>query len=119
MVASDIYTYNAKCIRVIDGDSCVLNIDLGFKIWLKRSSRLTMINTPELNSPDEEIRLKAVAAKDALAGLIEGKDVRIKSHRLDKYGRPEVEIVVMTPGGDGIHVNQRMIDDGHAVPYVS
>ena len=29
------YTYNAKCLRVVDGDTIDAHIDLGFDTWKK------------------------------------------------------------------------------------
>ena len=41
------YTYKAKLIRVIDGDTIVADIDLGFNMILRdQHIRLTGINTP-------------------------------------------------------------------------
>lgn len=110
MEPSIFYAYKANVIRVIDGDTAELNIDLGFKLWLKRSARLTGINTPELNSSDPVERTLAQKARDALKALIEGKDVTVISHSLDKYGRPLVSIT-----SAGVNVNQYMIQQGYAV----
>jgi len=42
-----VYKYNAKLIRVIDGDTIDALIDLGFNVWVKKRIRLYGINTPE------------------------------------------------------------------------
>lgn len=44
-----LYVYRATVIRIIDGDSMVLNVDLGFDIWAKTYVRLIGIDTPELS----------------------------------------------------------------------
>jgi len=42
------YTYKISLVRVIDGDTIVVNIDLGFKVVLhKQYIRLHGIDTPE------------------------------------------------------------------------
>ena len=85
------YTYKAEVIRVIDGDTIVLNIDLGFKIHHITPCRLAGINAPEMNSKDEKVRAAAVASKEYLMTLLpEGMEVTIVSRKLDKYGRPVV-----------------------------
>jgi len=103
------YTYKAEVIRVIDGDTVVLNIDLGFKIHHITPCRLAGINAPELNSKDEKTRAAAVASKEYLMHLLkEGEQIVIDSKKLDKYGRPVVAIDF---------VNFLMIEKGHAVIY--
>jgi micrococcal nuclease len=102
------YTYKAEVIRVIDGDTVVLNIDLGFKIHHISPCRLAGINAPEMNAKDEKVRAAAVASKEYLMGLLpEGMEVKIISKKLDKYGRPIVSI----------GLNDSMIKSGHAVIY--
>lgn len=71
-----IYTYRAEIVRVIDGDTIVANVDLGFRTWLHDEHlRLYGIDTPELSSDEG----KQVAA--ALRARIEGKLLYICTHR--------------------------------------
>lgn len=44
------YTYKATVVRWIDGDTVLLDIDLGFNITREERIRLARINAPELNS---------------------------------------------------------------------
>ena len=111
------YIYKAEVIRVIDGDTVVLNIDLGFKFHHITPCRLAGINAPELNSKDEKIRAAAVASKEYLMTLLpEGMEVTIVSRKLDKYGRP---VVVFMPhySNERYRVNELMIKSGHATIY--
>ena len=41
------YVYNAKCTRVVDGDTIDAQIDLGFDVHKKIRIRMVGINTPE------------------------------------------------------------------------
>lgn len=108
------YTYNAKVIRVIDGDTVELDIDLGFTIHWKSSCRLYGINTPELKSSDKDERLKALEAKNFLIQeLSVGSDVTINSKKLDKYGRPLVEVI-----NNHININQELLVLGLAKEYI-
>ncbi len=45
------YEYNAKVIRIIDGDTYELEVDLGFGITITRKFRLLGIDTPETYRP--------------------------------------------------------------------
>lgn len=81
------YVYSAELVRVIDGDTCVLNVDLGFKIHFEIRGRLKGINCPEMSTP-EGPTAKAFAEqwfKDAML-------LTIKSFGADKYARWDVEI---------------------------
>ena len=53
------YTFNAKLIRVVDGDTVWAHVDLGFDIWKKVNVRLHGIDAPETRTRDlEEARIK-------------------------------------------------------------
>lgn len=57
------YEYAAECVYVVDGDTIDVILDFGFSLKQKMRLRLSGINTPELNSQDEEEREKAEHAK--------------------------------------------------------
>lgn len=108
------YQYQAEIIRVIDGDTVLLTMDLGMKMYYKSSCRLADINAPELNSTDALTRVKALEAKAYLASLLHvGTKVIIDSKSLDKYGRAIIVINL-----NGVNINQQMITSGHAVVYI-
>ena len=47
------YEYNVKVVKVIDGDTVDVDIDLGFGVWLKKERlRLYAIDTPESRTRD-------------------------------------------------------------------
>jgi micrococcal nuclease len=85
-MAIELYNYKATCIRVIDGDTIVCNIDMGFYTQLNdQIVRLARINAPELPTTD------GIKSKDFLKNIIEGKEIVIKTEKekndKDKYGR--------------------------------
>lgn len=56
------FWYGAKVLKVIDGDTIDLNVDLGFKIHHEIRVRLFGVNTPESRTKDlkeKELGLKA------------------------------------------------------------
>jgi len=57
------YIYNAKCLRVVDGDTLDAQVDLGFDTFKKIRIRLVGINTPESRTRDLEEKAKGLAAK--------------------------------------------------------
>lgn len=114
------YTYSAKVLRVIDGDSVEADVDLGFKIHQTMTLRLYGINAPELHAADP---LPGRTAQDFLKTLVEGKDVTIRTHKdkTEKYGRmlAEIWVGILLTGlpNDLDSVNTKMIGNGFAVPY--
>jgi len=109
---NDLYTYNARCTQVYDGDSITVDIDLGFNHWmLNQKIRLFGINTPEVRGSE---RPSGLIARDRLRGLIEGRDIILASHRdrAGKYGRWLGTIYI-----DDININKLLLDEGLATIY--
>lgn len=104
------YSYAAAITRVIDGDTVVLDIDLGFRIHHEVTARLDGIDAPELRTAEGKL------AKIALAGMVGGKTLRVDTilDRTEKYGRTLAVLFLE----DGVTTaNQAMVDAGHARPY--
>jgi micrococcal nuclease len=114
----EVREYPATVVRVIDGDTVDLTVDVGFSFATKERFRLLGINTPERK---QETRQAGDAAMQHLNELLaEAADakgrVMIRTHKnkVDKYGRYLVVILFQ----DGTSLNDRMVSDGHAVPYM-
>lgn len=77
------YLYkHVKLIRVIDGDTLVVDIDLGMDIWkLDQKVRVYGINCPELSTKIGK-KVKAFVEKE-----LAGTQIEINSKEWDKYGR--------------------------------
>ena len=116
---------DVEVIRVIDGDSAVLRVtktlDFGFRVLqtisYRENFRLYGINTPEIRGVSASELKRGVDAKNELARLLGLGAIRITTYKPDKYGRWLADIYVRTEAGDEIHVNQTLVDGGHAVPY--
>lgn len=96
-------------VKVVDGDTLHLSVDLGFDIKRRDSFRLYGLNAPEMSTPE------GVAAKAWLVAKL-GEGVLIITTRKDtreKFGR-----YLCTLWIDHQNVNEAMILDGHAVPYM-
>jgi len=79
------YTYNAQCINVVDGDTFDFIVDLGFKISFGLRVRLKDIDTPEKNSKNEAEREHAKEATDFANDHLLGQNVVITTEK-DKIG---------------------------------
>jgi len=104
------YIYSAIITRVIDGDTVVLDIDLGMGAWMHEvHCRLGGIDAPEIRGNERRHGLMAMEYLISISGF--NGSVIIKTHRdkTGKYGRYIVDL-----WHDGTNLNQRMIDDGYA-----
>lgn len=110
------YNYKAVVTRVVDGDTVIVDIDLGFGVWLKEQSvRLAKINTPEIKG---STRVAGIAAKDFLSKLILNKWVQIRTEKgQEKYGR-WLATILLEEDGNLIEINSRMVTEGFAVKYL-
>jgi len=85
------HQYRCKIVKVVDGDTADVDIDLGFGVWLKKQRiRFYGIDTPESRTSDKEEKPYGLAAKEfVLKYLPIGSDqtlVTIKDG-VGKYGR--------------------------------
>ena len=102
--------HHVALVRVIDGDSLVLEIDLGNKITWRDSFRLSGIDAPEMSAVGGE------EAKAHLEGLLGLGVCRVETFKPDKFGRWLAEIYITVRSGE-MSANKLMVLDGHAVPY--
>lgn len=110
------YTYEAKLLKVVDGDTVDLRIDLGFKVFTEQRFRLLGINAPETHSKDPSEKAMGKAAMDYLKSLLAGEGqlkVVTSLDKQEKYGR----FLAVITNGSGEIVNDEMVKAGHAKPY--
>lgn len=109
--------YPAFVKRIIDGDTIVVTVDLGFSIFHDMPLRMYGINAPETNSTNPIERAGAVLAKRWLIDKIEGKNVVVQSVKpKDKYGRYLAE-VWLTGGLQVRSINEQMAKLELAKPW--
>ena len=106
------FTYNCEVTYIVDGDTCDVTIDLGFKIEHKVRVRLYGINTPETRTRDKEEKYRGLQAKSRFKELVREKEIRLVSHDKGKYGRV---LGVLTVGE--ININKTLVEEGYAVEY--
>ena len=110
------YTYKIKKItKIVDGDTVDIDIDLGFQITISQRIRLKGINTPETKTLSKEEKEKGLKAKEWLKQeLSKDGEWVIETTKEDKYGRMLGTLYLV---GEPVTVNERMINEGLAVPY--
>lgn len=109
------FEYKATVVRVIDGDTVDLDIDLGMRVHVFERVRLDGVDTPEKNSKVAAERTAALAASAFLGELLKNPSViiRTKKDSQEKYGRYLATVINV----DGKNCNEELIKAGHAVAY--
>ena len=111
------YTYKAKCTRVVDGDTIDANIDLGFDITIHKRIRLAGIDSPESRTRDLEEKKRGLASKDRLIELIDKGDLILESREVGKYGRVLGTLHIQQEDLEPININDTLVKEGYAVEY--
>ena len=114
------YEYRCKIVKIIDGDTVDVDIDLGFGVWMhKERIRLYGIDTPESRTRDLDEKKYGLIAKGwiekfmpvgSMQTLITQKD------KSGKFGRILGKFRV-NDGSYDIILNDWMISNHHAVAY--
>ena len=110
------YKYKCKLVRVVDGDTADVMIDLGFDTWIKSRLRFKGVDTWEKRTRDKEEKIKGLAATAFTQTYLELNEGQftIQSYGKGKYGRVLAEIFI---DGEEKSLNQLLIENGHAYIY--
>ncbi len=116
------HEYRCKILRVVDGDTVDVDIDLGFGMWMhKERIRLYGIDTPESRTRDLEEKKYGLMAKEAVKNfLLIGSTqtlVTIKD-KTGKFGRILGKFLIYDKKTDReMTLNEWLIREHHAVEY--
>ena len=118
---ADLYTYSATLLRVIDGDTIVVMLELAPEVWVEQKLRLRDLDCPEMKTPEGKVAKRFTEA--ALA------DATSKPDKYDRYladvflGEDVAGLVEPGPGSatpatarsDDLFLNNALLENGHAV----
>ena len=114
------YEYKVDIVRVVDGDTVDVDIDLGFGVWLKKERvRIMGIDTPESRTRDKTEKIFGLAAKERLKELLSESSIlkteidRSGEDAKGKFGR----ILGDFFAPDGRKVTEILVQESHAVVY--
>jgi micrococcal nuclease len=113
-----LYHYKVKVVKVVDGDTIYGDVDLGFNITQKKMEfRFAGINTPELRGENREAGL---LAKEYVAQRILDKEIMVltKKDTKEKFGR-YLAWVYYNVDGEWVCLNEELIEQGLAIPFMS
>ena len=116
------HEYKCTILRVVDGDTVDVDIDLGFGVWLRKERvRLHGIDTPESRTRDLEEKKYGLAAKQFVKDiLLVGSQQRLitEKDKTGKFGRILGKFLVHDVKEDReMHLGQIMIREHQAVEY--
>ena len=122
------YEYNAKLVRVIDGDTVDLDVDLGFHLTIRERFRLEGIDTPEIRGGTDETKAAARAAKTALETMLRVDPKALIVVQVSKQGSFRRWLgTLFVPNPDRtdpppltrplLNVNTELVKMGFAKPY--
>lgn len=109
--------YPAKLVKVVDGDTVDLVVDVGFYLWITVRVRLLGIDTPERGKPGA---VEATAFVEAWMADVAGGGAKwpliVSTEKGDSFGRWLARVYSY----DELRLlNDDLVTMGHAVPYRS
>ena len=114
----ELYTYKAYLERVVDGDTLLVYIDLGFGIYIQQRLRLRGIDASEIESKEGQKAKKFVESE-----LKDTNFLILKTHGSDIYDRYLVDVFYLKNEWkieriieEGNFLNNRLVQEGLATP---
>jgi micrococcal nuclease len=117
------FQYEGQIVRVIDGDTLQVDIDLGFYVRIKEIVRLARVNAPDLVGFDAK-GVNDPAARWIFSHCPPGSVVVLGITRAEKYGRWLAEVWYKPGVADRNAImqnpcvlNDDLVREGLAMPY--
>ena len=111
--SKEMFTYKAYLERVIDGDTLLVNIDLGFSVFIEQRLRLRGLDAPELGTSQGAASKKFIESR-----LKDCEFLIIKTHGSDKYDRYLVDVFYLKGEDnedkvlrDGTFLNNELLEE--------
>lgn len=119
------YEYRCRIVKVIDGDTVDVDIDLGFGIWVQGERvRIHGIDTPESRTRDKVEKIFGLASKNFVTSILKKGSVQTLvtekpgDESKGKFGRILGKFKVYDTVTDSwMYLGEIMVRDGYAVPY--
>jgi micrococcal nuclease len=107
------YEYKvASVVRVVDGDTVDVILDLGFGLSKKERVRVAGVDTPEKRTRNDKEKMLGYDATEFAEAWFESGDIVVRTEKDGKYGR----MLGWFHKGEECF-NHRLIDEGFAWPY--
>ena len=115
------YEYRCKILRVVDGDTVDVDIDLGFGMWMhKERVRMMGIDTPDSRTRDKVEKKFGLASNQFVKDMMPVGSKQVLKTQIDrsgedkkgKFGRILGDFLI-----DGKKLTETMIKEGYGVVY--
>jgi len=109
------YEYDCRIVRVVDGDTVDVDVDLGWSTWrCGERIRLYGIDTPECRTRDAEEKAAGLLAKEFVEETLHvGGTYKLTTKEKGKFGR-YLGVIMLS---DKTSINAALVSEHLAVPY--
>ena len=107
---ADLFTYTAELVRVVDGDTLVVELEVSPGEFLEQKLRLRGIDCPEMSTPEGRAAKRFVEAL-----LAKTTAITIRTSKPDKYDRYLADVFLTAKAGEEVYLNNALLENGHAV----
>ena len=109
------YEYKCKIVRVVDGDTVDVDVDLGWSTFrCGERIRLYGVDTPECRTRDAKEKQAGLAAKDYVTRRLQlGRTYTLTTKEKGKFGR-YLGVILLE---DGTSINEALVEENLAVAY--
>lgn len=105
-----LWWYNAEVVKIVDGDTLDLRVDLGFHVTVTERFRLTDVDAWEVRGEERERGLVAKAFVEEFCPVGSPVIINTDKDRQGKYGRWLARIFTT----EGECLNVALVEKGHA-----
>ena len=109
------YVYRGRCVRVVDGDTYDILVDLGFGVYHKIRVRVRGIDTPEKYGKNKCEEGEKVS--ELVEGILHDREVLVRTYKNapSSYNRWEADVFWQDDeGGYIINIAKFLTANGHA-----
>ncbi len=117
MTKRKLFHYQACVVRVVDGDTIDVILDLGFDISYRRRVRFHGINAPQSRTKDPVEKEAGLAAKRYVEDWISALEQQVIIHTSLGDGSEVGHILGRILNDDGECLNDEMVSLGHAIRH--
>lgn len=115
-----LYQYRVKeILKVVDGDTVDVIIDLGFDVFLEKRVRMAGLNAPESRTKDLKEKEEGLMSKSWLTEKFNGsKNIIIETSLDNQYGKFGRILGIFYVNDEETSINSQMLKKGLASPYM-